>query len=111
MQINPGQLNKRIRIITDADLGDKDSDGFPITTETVVHECWARVSNVSGVELIKANADFSKVNTRFLIRYTSKVITTDMIIRFKSVDYNIRYINNYGFSNEYIEILAEVVRL
>lgn len=105
MYINVGELNKRIKIVST--ISTKDDDGFPIITENTVHECWAKVTQTSGTELIKANAEFSEVNTRFLIRYTSKSINEDMQIIFQGKHYDIVYINNYEFSNVFIEILSE----
>lgn len=74
---------------------------------------------MSGTEIFKAGADYSKVVTRFVIRYRKdKIITTDMKIRFgkkivngveKDVYYNITYVNNYNFSNEFVEIIGQVV--
>lgn len=108
MDVNIGDLNKRIKILSSTGDGDDntDDDGFPIPIETVIHDCWAKVSQVSGTELIKANAEFTNVSTRFLIRYTPKGIDEDMKILFKGKRYDIVYINNYNFSNEYIEILT-----
>lgn len=102
MNVNPGEMNKRIKIM--ATTRTVDEDGFQIESEIVQHECWAKVSNTSGTELTKANAEFVEVKTRFMIRYTAKVINEDMTILFQGNTYDIAYLNNYGFSNEYMEI-------
>lgn len=103
MQINPGELNKKITIYSRA--VDIDSDGFPTTTETPALTCWAKVTRTSGTEIIKANADFSNVKIRFLIRCPKVEITRKMIVRY-GVDYEIEYVNDYGDSHEYVEIIA-----
>lgn len=104
MNINIGELNKRIKIVSVTTT--RYDEGFPINTETVIYECWAKVTQTSGTELIKANAEFSDVSTRFLIRYTPKQIDTDMKIIFQGKNYDIVYVNNYEFSNEFIEIFT-----
>lgn len=104
MIVNIGELNKRIKIVSSESV--LDEEGFPVNTETIIHECWTKVSQVSGTELIKANAEFTNVSTRFLIRYTTKDINEDMAIIFNGKRYNITYINNYNYSNEFIEILT-----
>lgn len=108
MNINAGELNKKIKIITST--SGTDFDGFPTEEETVIRECWAKISNTSGTEVIKANAEFSEVNTRFLIRYSSKVIDEKMTIVFAENYYDILYINDYNFSHEYLEIITKVRR-
>lgn len=105
--INPGKLNKRIKIFKSS--GGYDDYGEPLDTKEIVHECWASVRNKSGTEQFKAVTPFSKVVTSFLIRYTKKLIDTTMKIDFKGEEYNIIYVDNYNFSNEYIEITAEKV--
>ena len=107
MQINPGIFNKRIEIIEITET--KDSDGFPIKSETVILKTWAHVTNVSGTEIMRANSDFSEVKTRFLIRTPKSEITKDMVIRFAGKTYNIIYINDYSYDKKYTEIITELV--
>jgi len=109
MNVNPGELSKRIKIVSV--VSGVDSDGFPIASETIIHECWAKAGNTSGTELIKAGAEFVEAKTRFLIRYTSKTINEDMQVIFNGDYYNIRYVNNYEYSNEYIEIFGTLRKL
>ena len=107
MQINPGIFNKKIEIIEITET--KDSDGFPIKSETVILNAWAHVTNVSGTEIMRANSDFSEVKTRFLIRTPKSEITKDMVIRFAGKTYNIIYINDYSYDKKYTEIITELV--
>lgn len=106
MNINPGEFNKRIKFIS---LGtERDNDGYDVPKRCTVYECWAKFSRVSGTEILKSNADFSCVKARFLIRYNRRIsLTNDMLIEYAGNDYEIKYINNYGDSDEYIEIIAE----
>lgn len=108
MYVNPGELNKQIQIIQLISEG-MNSNGFPITpTEKMIRKCWAKVSNTSGTEIIKANSEFSQAKKRFLIRYSGKEINTDMIVRYHGKDHDIKYINPYGDNKEYLEIWTEI---
>jgi len=105
VDINPGELNKKINIILPSTT--KDSDGFPSGTPTTVFTNRAtKFSRTSGSETIKSGADFSDVKVRFLIRYTSTALTRKMVVVYKSVEYQIEYVNDYEDKHEYIEILA-----
>lgn len=106
MYVNAGSLNKKIEIIKLEET--KDKDGFPIKKEVLILKVWAQVTNISGTELIKSNSDFAETKTRFLIRAPKKSIDKDMIVKFRSNFYNIIYINNYSFKDEYIEIITEL---
>lgn len=90
-QINPGDLNKKIKIVKD---------------DETIHSCRAAVSNVSGSQQLRNGGELNSVKTRFLIRYTDKVIDTDMEVVFRDKRYPITYVNEYGFSHQYIEILS-----
>lgn len=108
MNVNPGELNKKISIMALETVTNE--NGIEEETRVVQFTPWAKVSNMSGAEMFKNNSDYSKVTTRFLIRYRKDIeVTTDMKIVFKDKIYNITYVNNYNFSNEYLDIIGEVV--
>ena len=108
MYVNPGELNKKIQIINMVSPG-VNSNGFPLPVEEkVILACWAKVTSTSGTEIVKANSEFAQAKKRFLIRFTETEINTDMVIRYREKDYNIRYINTYGDSKEYIEIWTDL---
>ncbi|MCI7735163.1 MAG: phage head closure protein [Dysosmobacter sp.] len=102
MEVNAGELNKRIKIIKVTKS--KDKDGYETVTETVVRAPWAKFSQTSGTELVKANADMSEVMVRFLIRWSSTPMSRKMVVRYAGDDYEIEYINGYGDSREYVEL-------
>ena len=106
MKIKVSELNKRIQIIRIALI--ENDNGVDEETEVILKEVRAKVQNMSGTEIFKANADFSKVTTRFITRYL-RDITTDDYIKFEGRKYNIVYINNYNFSNDFIEIVGELI--
>ena len=107
MVINPGNFDKRIKIIK-YDLC-KDVDGFEEKSEVVVLLTWAQVTNISGTEVLRSNSDFSEVKTRFLMRTPKIKLDKDMVIKFDGNAYNIAYINDYGYDKKYTEIIAELV--
>ena len=109
MNINPGELNKKIQIIKR--LEKQDESGFPILADEVVRTCYARYSNTSGSEILKAGSEFSSAKSRFLVRYGQEKITTDMVVRYNGKDHNIEYINPYGDSREYLEIWASLTEM
>lgn len=102
MYINPGELNKKIQIIKKEEK--QNENGFPMSEARVVRSCYARYSNTSGTEILKAGTEFSSAKARFLVRYSPTEIDTDMFVRYAGKDYNIEYINPYGDGREYIEI-------
>lgn len=107
MYVNPGELKKRIQIIQKREMG-SNSNGFSQKEERIVRNCFAKVSNTSGSEIIKANSEFSEAKKRFLIRYSKTKIDTDMIVRYDGKDYDIKYLNTYGDGKEYMEIWTDL---
>ena len=102
--MNIGRLNKRIQIIERSWSG-QDDDGFEMAAkERIVWECWAKVSETSGTELIKSGSEFVDAKKRFFIRHTTAKINEDMIIRYNGEGYEIKLINTYGDNHEYTEI-------
>lgn len=105
MNVNPGELNKKIKIVLRE--GTKDKDGFKTLEDKVIREPYAKVTRTSGTEQMKAGTEMSIIKCRFLVRYSKKEITNDMFVLYKGIYYQIEYVNNYGDSNEYIEIVTE----
>lgn len=103
MYVNAGELNKRIEIYSKPEL---EEDGYlPENPEPVlVHTCWAKFTQSSGTELVRANADMGEAKVRFLIRYTRKKLDRKMLVRYGGTDYEILYLNGYGDSWEYLEL-------
>ena len=108
MLINPGNFDKRIKIVR-YELK-KDVDGFEQKVEIVVLMTWAQVTNTSGTEILRSNSDFSEIKTRFLMRTPKLNLDKDMFIILDGNAYNIVYINDYGYNKRYTEIMAELVR-
>lgn len=104
MNINAGELNKRIHIIEV--VRTPDEFGFYEETERIVRTCWAKFSRISGTEVFKANADYSEVKVRFLIRTGSRAIDRKMFVRYNDEDYDILYVNDYDDAGEYTELMC-----
>ena len=104
MNVNPGDLDKRIMICAVTD-SQQDEDGFEtVGTEKVVRKCWAQFTQRSGTEILKSGSQFSETKDRFLVRASKTRITTDMYIRYAGSVYDIVYDNSYGDSGEYMEL-------
>ena len=105
MNVNPGELDKKIKIVSFS--GEKDKDGFETDKkENVVRSTWAKVTRISVSEVMKASNEINIERCRFLVRYTNVEITREMFVLYAGKYYQIEYANNYEDSNEYIEIMA-----
>lgn len=104
MIVNAGELDQRIEIYRKGEL---DPDGYGEPEPILVHKCWAKFSETSGREMIRANADFGEVKVRFLIRWTSKPLERKMFVRHNGTDYEIVYFNRLGTRREWLEIWCE----
>ena len=106
--INAGKYNHKIEIVKVTRT--KDTDGFPIDTDTLILTVWANVKTTKGFTLIINNSDFEKAYTNFTIRYPKKTtIDRDMIILFKGKRYAIQYLNNINEANVELEIQAKEI--
>lgn len=103
MNINPGKLDKRIEIIEK--IRKRGKNGFQENSEKVIRKPWASFRRTTGKEKLEAGKEMDVVEVRFVIR-ASTDLTTDMAIRYDGNLYDIKFINNYNDSNEYIEIWA-----
>lgn len=109
MLVNIGKLNKKIKIYKDIKV--KDSDGFEVTSESLLLSTWAQVTNTSGTTVIKSNSDFSEVKTRFLIRTPKFEITHDMYVKFNNHRYDVLYANDYEEDKRFMEIITKKVEI
>lgn len=103
MNVNPGDLSKRIEIQRFS--RERDADGYYTEDWVTVHRTWAQFSRLSGTEAAERGADFARVQVRFLIRWR-KGIHRKMAVFYRGERYEIEYLNDYGDRHEYLEILA-----
>ena len=107
MYIDPGTLNKKIQIISRSDGETYDYEGHLIEADNLIRECWARVSAISGTELVKAGTEFADAKKRFLVRWTPTEINTSMVVLYNGYFYNITYVNTYRDNHDYQEIWVD----
>lgn len=105
--LNAGKYNRQITIYQETIT--KDSDGFPVKTQTVVLQPYASVKTTRGFTLIQNDSSFEKAFTNFTIRYPVTQITRDMLISFRGKIYTIEYLNNINEANVELEIQAKEV--
>lgn len=106
MYVNPGELNKKIEIIT---MGGKDSDGFRTGKPNVIMRRWAKYSRkTSEKETAGAGvAPVTSATVRFLIRYTNISLDTNMKVRYSGKYFDIQDVNDVQDRHEYIEIICK----
>lgn len=105
--MNVGNLNKRITIqkLTNT----VNENGFNEEVWATHKTVWSSVNNLFGREFFEAKAVQAEKTIKFVIRYMSDIDET-MRISFQGKQYNITFINNIKYSNNYIEVKAlEVV--
>lgn len=110
--INPGEYNKKIKILSIVESEDK--DGYKKYTETVVLDTFAKVKTTKGFTLIANNTDFEKAYTNFTIRYSKKVEETyeknrKLNVKYKEQLYSIEYMNNIDETNIELEMQCKKV--
>lgn len=107
MNINPGELNKRIEILK---YSKPDKQGFGRELVSV-RKCWAkytRRSSSKDKEKEVADTDISINSIRFLIRYSETEYDTKMKVRYAGKIYDIEDINDIDDKHEYIELYCKV---
>lgn len=114
MYVDAGELNKRIGIYKVT--RQRDAEGYWTTDKTQVRSTWAKLSQMSVTDTLKANADTAEVRVRFLIRWSRHTITRKMLVSYghplsESQWYEVEYVNPYGDNREYIELLCRQVTL
>lgn len=105
MNVNPGELNKKIAIVLPAK--EKNTAGFKQNKEEeVIRKPYAKVTRTSIKEALQDGNEVAIAKCRFLIRYTDIPITNKMFIKYNGLYYHIEYVNDYNDSHEYMEIMT-----
>ena len=110
MRLNPGKLKHRIQIVR-VKQTQNENGYWTNSVDEPVHSCWAQFSRTSGKEVRQNDADYSEIIVRFLIRWTRNELSRKMVVLYNGERYEIQYLNNYGDSNDYIEIVAKLQTL
>lgn len=97
----------RHRVMIQQKGPDRDADGYPISVAwTEYKKLWAKVTHLSGKDLIAAQANQSKVVARLKLRYRKDINTTMRVVykdKIYAIDSQALEDNNSG--NEYITFL------
>lgn len=114
--INAGKYKYKISIYQVVET--KDSQGFPIVSETLILEPYANVKTTRGFTLIQNDSNFEKAYTNFTVRYSQTLENAyynalnsnrDMIIIFRNKRYKIEYFNNINEECVELELQAKEI--
>lgn len=114
--INAGKYKYKISIYQVVET--KDSQGFPVISETLVLEPYAHVKTTRGFTLIQNDSNFEKAYTNFTVRYSQTLENAyynalnsnrDMFIQFRNKRYKIEYFNNINEDNVELELQAKEI--
>ncbi len=109
MNVNPGELTKRIAFLEPVTV--LDEDGYGHKEYRTVRRCWAKLTRASGTEALKHNADFASIQLRFLVYYPPVPIHRKMAVLYQNQLYEITYINDYGDEHAYLEVWCQALTL
>lgn len=101
--MNIGKFRHKIRILKKEWVTDEIGDMVEKIVE--VATLWAKVSNLHGREYFAALSVQLEKTLIFTTRYKEGLDET-MIIEFQGKDYDINFIDNIKYKNEYLEIQA-----
>lgn len=107
MELNAGKLDKRVEILRVSTRRDK--NGYTTETVTVLRRPWAQFSRTSGTEALRSGADMGETRARFVIRAGGAAISRKDRVRYHGADYEVEYVNEYGDSGEYVELMTKLV--
>ncbi len=107
--MNPGKLNKRIKILEYAEIEDG-AGGYLDDWENEVGwneitTVWANINPLSGRDLIMAQQAMAEITHKITIRYNFKIKSSHIIV-YNSRRFEIQYIRNIQEKNTYLEILC-----
>ena len=107
LPISAGELNQRVQLQRRS--GAQDAAGQPVNDWSTVATVWARVSHLSGADMVKASADVSIVSTSVVIRLRSDV-DESMRLLYRGSVYRITAVLPDERLRQFMELLVEVVR-
>jgi len=106
--MNPGELNKRIEILSIGQIFDE--EGYSTEGEIVYKKLWSKVVNVSSKEYSQAKANQTENITKFVVRYNKLYeLTNDMFIRYNDKRFNIESVINDEEKNITLTIIGRSV--
>lgn len=108
--INTGELNRQITIQEYAPS--TNDNGFSEPDWVDVIKPFAKVENTNGSRFFGADTDNVSKTSKFTIRYRSilkEKYDKQLRISYDNKYYTVQYINNIDESNEFYEIIGEVI--
>ncbi len=84
-----------------------DDEGVEKEILVTIGEVWAFVTNLHGEEYIVAATMQSEKEVKFIIRYLEGV-DEKTTITFNDLNYNIQFVDNIKYGNEWLEIRAKI---
>lgn len=100
------KMNKRIKFVVISD--ETDEDGYPLSAEKVIRECWCSIRGLRGREFYNAAQTQSQDDKVFNCRYF-KGLNKSMQIKYRDSIYNIQSINDLNERHIEYEIHAREV--
>ena len=98
-----GEMKQRIEFMVEENVSD--GQGGYDTTLVSKGSTWAKVTNIHGGEYFFAAAVHLEKDVSFVIRYRSDISET-WNIKFRGQKYNIQFIDNVKYGDQYLEIKA-----
>lgn len=102
--ITPSQLNRKVDLYR-LDKTSTPTGGF-VEGWVLVSSLWAKIKNMSGTELVRADQLGATAFSDFTIRYRSNIDETMKLV-YRDTDYQIRHINNLEEADLWLVIKAE----
>jgi len=102
--INPGKLNKKVKIFNQANISDK-AGGYENQLEEVC-EIWASIITLSGKDLWEAQKLNADISHKLIIR-NRKDIKKSQIIKYKNKIFDILYLLNANDKETYLEVMVK----
>ncbi len=110
MTLDAGSLNRRITIQKLGQMHDEWGSPIPGAENWVeVAKPWASIKNLSGLGVIKADAQVSVVKTSIRIRYRTD-ITAGMRVLHGTTVYDIKAVLPDDAGREHVDLVCEVVK-
>lgn len=100
------RMRHRITILRQPGPDDVDEYGQPLDEPIPVATVWAAIEPLQGREYFAALSEQANVTTRIRIRYREGIDRT-MIVRYKSIDYEIMYVINPKMANVELQLMCK----
>lgn len=108
IKFNPGEFRNLISI--EKSISVNNVDNIPVNQWSTIHQCRAKIINVSGKEVALSQGEVFRDTKRFIIRYPRSVeITNSDRVLYNNKYYQIKYPSDIQERREYLEIVAEVI--